>query len=548
MWGGARFRVFLAQLVLAGKLEKDTHFVMADARRTTPLREEREEGELRADGEDELEVEEEDEDEDDNNDDEQEEYDEEEQEEEINARRSLKVDDEKFEAYRLAKMWKSNKLRMPFYQRAYVWTPKLQGDFLQSIMNMPEIVPEVVFQKAEYEVANASGEKKICRTFEIVDGRQRIQTLVDFMAGKFAWVTKQAKEASTLPTDDTKSNAKKQKKKKGATMTSRYWADLSAAEQDKIRKFEFRARILVGWPGDKVCDAFRAINSGKPLTAAQVLNAGCTGGVKVLRELPEAKEFIEWLPSVGFPSPRENSLDCFLILCRVAVVFVMPEHYTLLTATEKLRNEFEVFEFSEDEKTLLANGLATIRTAFNKECAINNVPELLYIAFCINSLSFESWPAWPRLGNNTSLNSAEEAFKEFGKFYSEEVIKHRAAMCDVRDRAARGSKASWIRDYYGAMLSSGASSTTQRRALTKMAIEKQGKLLVENFLSYLASNFPRATPQASSRVVLKRKGATEDAPISVAAAIQGVYYPPSKEASHPPKKKSRNVKTKERKK
>lgn len=158
----------------------------------------------------------------------------------------------------------SERYYVPSYQRELIWTPSKQSKFIESVfMGLP--IPFVFFWQ--------DGNGKM----EIVDGSQRLRTIRDFMADKFA-----------LKGLETIGSANELK-----------FSDFSQSLRYKFAETAIRAIIL-----DNATDAetrtemFARINTGGTKANEAEIRRGSLPGpfMKLIKSLAESDEFVELTP------------------------------------------------------------------------------------------------------------------------------------------------------------------------------------------------------------------------------------------------------------
>lgn len=167
----------------------------------------------------------------------------------------------------------------PDFQRGYVWTPAIQRRFIESIlMRLP--IPVVY-------LAETVDDK-----YEVIDGQQRLTTIVNFIDGKFPLA-----KLSVL--DELKGLRFK---------------DLKPELQKLFHNYQIAGRVLdASCPPDLKFDMFERLNTGSvQLNKQELRNCICRGSFNsMLKELAAQKDF---LSALGWKEPDARMKGEELIL------------------------------------------------------------------------------------------------------------------------------------------------------------------------------------------------------------------------------------------
>jgi len=173
----------------------------------------------------------------------------------------------------------------PDFQRGYVWTPAIQRRFIESIlMRLP--IPVVYLAET------------VDRNYEVIDGQQRLTTIVDFIDGKFPLA-----KLSVL--DELKGLRFK---------------DLSPELHKLFHNYQITGRVLdASCPPDSKFDMFERLNTGSvQLNKQELRNCIYRGGFNsMLKELAAQKDF---LSALGWKEP-DARMKCEELILRFFTFF-----------------------------------------------------------------------------------------------------------------------------------------------------------------------------------------------------------------------------------
>lgn len=176
---------------------------------------------------------------------------------------NIKIETEKFSIFELKRKTEEKKeiIMDPEFQRRYVWTPKQKKELIESIL-MGIKLPSFYFAERQ------SDGKKI-----VVDGKQRLITLFDFLNNKFSL-----------------NNLNILKEEKG------YFKELDGTLQSKIEDYQIDVNIIKASTPERVMfDIFDRINrGGTRLNNQEMRNALYQGkSTKLLKEFAESEIFLD---------------------------------------------------------------------------------------------------------------------------------------------------------------------------------------------------------------------------------------------------------------
>jgi len=215
-------------------------------------------------------------------------------------------------------MHSSNKLNLdPLYQRRSVWTPKDRRFFLDTIFNNYPC-PAIYLQK---EITPTS------YSFNVVDGKQRLQTVLDFVSNKIAL-------AKDFPNPD---------------IAGKKWKDIE--QNDKYRNQFYNYRFTVEqlssdveetvW--DQVFD--RVNRNQKTLTDQELRHARFNGWLISYAELEsEDPIWIRWKISTTSKKKRMKDVEFVSLL-----MLIILENGFVGFPQENLNELYAKYDFMEDE-------------------------------------------------------------------------------------------------------------------------------------------------------------------------------------------------------
>jgi uncharacterized protein with ParB-like and HNH nuclease domain len=206
----------------------------------------------------------------------------------------------------LQEMWKDGEIEIPEFQRNFVWTIKQSSLLIESfLLGLP--VPQAFFYVSE-------DERRL-----VIDGLQRISTIVFFLDGYFGIENSQGRKQVFRLTglDDKSPYAKKR------------FEDLSDADQRKLKNTVLRVvniKQLAPIAGDtSMYYIFERLNTGgTPLRPQEIRNCVFSGGiVSRLRDLNGTRV---WRDILGRPKLEKHQRDVEIIL-RLFAFFSAADKY-----------------------------------------------------------------------------------------------------------------------------------------------------------------------------------------------------------------------------
>lgn len=199
----------------------------------------------------------------------------------------------------------------PEYQRnGGVWTPEKKQLLIDSILNNYDI-PKIYFYQFDREEKN-----KLGKSFSVIDGRQRLETIWGFIEGRFCL----AKDFEYLDNPQ-------------ISLAGLSYDDLGK-EYPKIKiKFDSFVLPIVGVQTDDIDlieDMFSRLNEAVPLNSAEKRNAFGGDMVKAIRELSEHNIFVR---KVRF---RNNRYQHYEVAARFLLVEISKLEHDKLIDTKKV--------------------------------------------------------------------------------------------------------------------------------------------------------------------------------------------------------------------
>lgn len=196
----------------------------------------------------------------------------------------------------LYKMWGDGKkdITIPDFQRGFVWTIKQSSKLIESfLLGLP--VPPIFFY-IDKENKNL-----------VVDGQQRLLSVVFFFEGYFGPETSKGKRQTFKLTGLNKKSAFYDKK----------YADLTETEQRKLNGSVLRAinirQLSPKEENTSIYHIFERLNTGgTPLTSQEIRNVVFRG--KFLKNLKTLNGDANWRTIIGKKTPDKHQKDVELIL------------------------------------------------------------------------------------------------------------------------------------------------------------------------------------------------------------------------------------------
>lgn len=185
----------------------------------------------------------------------------------------------------------------PIYQRkGHIWSTSNQQYLIDSILNGFD-VPKIYLADFSYGVSslNDKGLK-----YAVIDGKQRLNALFDFMAGKYPL----SKSFEYYPDPSTE-------------LAGKYWKDISLNFPDIAYKLEdFKLAIMAVITDDEaiISQLFVRLNTSKPLTGAELRNAMPGRVPAIIRELVNHPFLSEYLPFSTARSEDKNLAAKLLLI------------------------------------------------------------------------------------------------------------------------------------------------------------------------------------------------------------------------------------------
>ena len=226
----------------------------------------------------------------------------------------IKVDKGFYTVFELKRRYDAENKRIILdsdFQREDVWKNDRKSELVESVlMGLP--LPIFYFNQDKYG------------RLIVIDGRQRLTALFEFMSGKYALM-----KLKVLPNEN---------KKK--------FHDLSPLLQSKIEDYQIQAHVIMPPTPDRLkFDIFDRVNrGGMQLNKQEIRNALYQGeATKLLKELAESPVFLEATDRAFI---KEKRMKDKYLLSRFIAIYLLRNN--------KLRNEDdEVYSYSDDIDDLL---------------------------------------------------------------------------------------------------------------------------------------------------------------------------------------------------
>lgn len=214
----------------------------------------------------------------------------------------LNIARETASVFQLKRRWEKKPSMLdltPPFQRNMVWSPKQKSELIESIiMGIP--LP------AFYVKENSEG------VYVVVDGKQRLGTLFDFIDDKF-----KLEKLSIL-----KNHIK------------RYFSELSPIEQNKIEDYTLTINVIKAPTSDRVTfDLFDRVNrGGTNLNNQEMRNALYQGtSTRLIDELAQNDNFLR---ATEYTVPSKHMKDRYLVI-RFLAFYLWNEHLAMDIETEQ---------------------------------------------------------------------------------------------------------------------------------------------------------------------------------------------------------------------
>lgn len=194
----------------------------------------------------------------------------------------------------IASLWEDEELIIPEFQRNFVWTIKQSSLLIESfLLGLP--VPQAFIY---VDSKNSS---------LIIDGQQRIMSIVFFLEGYFGPETKQGKRSVFRLTGlDQKS-----------PYNGKRFEDLTSSDQKKLEKSILRVvnikQLAPQNDNTSVYHIFERLNTGgTPLRPQEIRN--CVFHGEIVERLNKLNQLKAWRNIIGRPSPDKHQRDVEFIL------------------------------------------------------------------------------------------------------------------------------------------------------------------------------------------------------------------------------------------
>ncbi len=258
---------------------------------------------------------------------------------------NIKIEPEKYSVFELKRKYEDKKeVKMdPDFQRGYVWTTKQKRELIESIL-MGIKLPSFYF-----------AESKTDGTKIVVDGRQRITTLFDFINGKFYL-----------------SNLSILKNIRGR------FEELDGILQSKIEDYQLDVNVIKSSTPERVMlDIFDRINrGGTTLNNQEMRNALYQGkSTELLKILAESSEFLE---ATEKSISKKRMKDTYVVL-RFLAFYIWKTFYAIDKDGNRIDYKSDMNDFlaktMEYINSLDKDQIANLKNVFIR--TMNNVKKVI---------------------------------------------------------------------------------------------------------------------------------------------------------------------------
>ncbi|GIW57016.1 MAG: hypothetical protein KatS3mg082_3420 [Nitrospiraceae bacterium] len=146
----------------------------------------------------------------------------------------------------------------PSYQRSYVWKPRNKVLLIDSIVRKLPIGAITVLEQKQPEGFSR---------WEVIDGKQRISTILEFIASKFPL------SRSLVVTEIEKDDDEPAGEPIEASFWNKKWDDLSTSEREVISQYRLPVVCILGSPVEAVRTFYRMNKFTYGLTSQEIRNA-----------------------------------------------------------------------------------------------------------------------------------------------------------------------------------------------------------------------------------------------------------------------------------
>jgi hypothetical protein len=182
----------------------------------------------------------------------------------------------------------------PYQREAGVWSPEKKQLFVDSLLNRYDV------PKIYYHDLSAKDDQFL---FAVIDGKQRLSAIWEFLEGKFPLAS------DFTFTGDTSYFEGRPTPKAGDAYD--LWEE---DQREYFRSAEMDVVLVQNADEDDIEDLFSRLNNGEPLNAAEKRNAKGGAMAKLIREVAELPFFVE---NLGFANRRYSYLEVAAKLVRL---------------------------------------------------------------------------------------------------------------------------------------------------------------------------------------------------------------------------------------
>ncbi len=342
--------------------------------------------------------------------------------------------------------YKENKLKVPHYQRGYVWPLAIADRFINSIFYAPEIIPPLFLHKI-----TGSGRRKTVRN--IVDGCQRLLSVFKYKENKFPWSTYNTKGEEV----------------------QWFYQDLTEEMKEKFDSFKFKFCVFLDWSENRVSMAFQCLNSGVALSASEKLRANDSSLAVAIRQDERAGRLVKLL-SAQCKSLKENSKDDELWISRLVLLF-HGQWLGSVGPAPKVTLRMKNLTLSRAEYEKIFVGFELLSIAIEKKVWFCNRHELLSLAHYVYKFMMADGP--PRGAPLVHGDDKEQYMRDLGSFYHGCFSEGLALPVERRRKC--------VVDYYSTIFvdQSSPKTATVKGADKAEHIKARSEIIAEGFVKYL---------------------------------------------------------------
>jgi len=235
-------------------------------------------------------------------------------------------------AKQVTKMIENNKIGFTnLVQRGLVWENERKSLFVHSTMiDFP--IPEIYAKRNETGETGETDEKgRPIRYYDILDGKQRMTTLADYINGKF----KLKSNTPTVTCDGVEYE-----------VSEKFFEELPEELQDKIKDAKFKVVYFDSLLDDEEKELFKRLNNGKALTAKNKALA-CCNNIEDILEFCKHPIFDELLSEKKLENKEQ------VVYAKKSYDMLFKDVNDVSFEGKKINKDLETFKMEYDEKVKL---------------------------------------------------------------------------------------------------------------------------------------------------------------------------------------------------